>query len=111
MIVVLQRPTRAARYIATCRLKHAGCELPSPRVGPSRAETIAAISARDMRRTGIDEGANDWDAIYALLAVRAAAGRMSKLWPSVEILAGHSGHMLLTTRSHYVNFSLNFRGL
>src|SRR3954452_25188714 len=63
MIVVLQRPTRAARYIATCRLKHAGCELPSPRVGPSRAETIASISARDMRRTGTDEGAKDWDAI------------------------------------------------
>src|SRR5579875_876053 len=63
MIVVLHRPTRAARYIAICRLKQAGCELPSPRVDPRRADTSASISARDNRRSRADWGAKDGDAI------------------------------------------------
>jgi hypothetical protein len=49
IIVVLQRPTCQARYIATCRLKQAGCEFANPRVSPKRADTTASVSASEIR--------------------------------------------------------------
>jgi hypothetical protein len=78
MIFVLYRPTCLARYIAICRLKQAGCEFPSPRVGPKRTDTAASISASGTLRPEISLGANDVLAIYAPFLASATAGCTSK---------------------------------
>lgn len=74
MTVVLHGPTCLAKYIATWRLKQAGCEFPNPRVGPKRADTAASISASEIRRCETESGTKEGDAIYAPFAASASAG-------------------------------------
>src|SRR4051794_33343844 len=54
---------RAAGYIATCRLKQAGCAMPGVRVVPSLADMTASISAKLRRFWESGSGANEGDAI------------------------------------------------